>query len=291
MIDRRRLNALLLFLLAASCFAAACGPSEPERRYELRGRVVSVDKEGGRVTIAHEAIADYMPAMTMPFRVKDGWVLDAVREGSTVNADLVVAGKSSWLERVSVGSVTGTPSLPSRVEGATEPTPGAPAPPIALVDQNGRPVTLERFRGKTVAHTFIYTRCPLPDYCPLMTDNFARVERLLRERNAPIDATQLLSISIDPEFDTPEVMRGYGERVVDGRIPANWSFVTGDPAAVRRVAESYGLVYETENDQVLHTLRTAVIAPDGTLARVFRGNEWTPEDLYGAIVDASQASD
>lgn len=269
-------------IVALGMLAAGCS-SEPEERYELRGRVVAVDKDRKRLTVEHEEIPGYMPAMTMPFRVKDAWVLDAAAPGSEISGDLVVAGKGSWLERVTVTSESGRPSLPSRVEGATEPVVGEPAPEVALVNQLNERVSLDRYRDKAVALTFIYTRCPLPDYCPLMTDNFLEAKRTLDADPRLARSTQLLSISIDPEFDTPEVMRGYGERVTGGAIPANWEFLTGTPDEVRRVAERYGLVYEEDGDEVIHTLRTAVIAPDGTLVAVLRGNEWKPDDLVAEI--------
>lgn len=277
----RRLSygALVLALLFVGC-----APEEPEERYELRGKVVSVDREKRRVTIEHEEIPGYMPAMTMPFRVKDEWVLDAAQPGSFVNADLVVAGKASWIERVAVTTEGGPPSEPSRREGAVEPALAEPAPPIDLVRHDESRVSLDDYRGKAVALTFIYTRCPLPDYCPLMTDNFLAVERGLRGEPSIAAATQLLSISIDPEFDTPAVMKNYAERVSDeSRIPPNWDFLTGSPAEVRKVAEGYGLAYETQGNEVIHTLRTAIIAPDGTLYKMYRGNEWKPEELLADL--------
>jgi protein SCO1/2 len=231
-----------------------------------------------------------MPAMTMPFRVKDAWVMSALKPGYSVTADLVVAGPKSWIENVVVTTASGPPGQPSRIEGASEPTPGEPAPPFSLVNQDGKPVTLESLRGKAVALTFIYTRCPLPDYCPLMSDNFAAVDLALRGNAAVYERSRLLSITIDPVYDTPAVMKAYSKTYApDARALTHWDFVTGVPGEVRRVALSYGLVYETENDQIVHSLRTAVIAPDGKLVKVFRGNDWKPEDVAAAIEAAAGA--
>jgi protein SCO1/2 len=285
------LRSLRVVALAFGLAAAACAPREPEQRYELRGTIVDVDRDDQRVTIQHEAIPGYMDAMTMPFRVKDARLMVAMAPGRVVSADLVVAGNASWIENVVVTTNPGAPSTPSRVEGATEPTPGARAPDFSLVDENGRAVSLATYRGKAVALTFIYTRCPLPDYCPLMTNNFGEVERALAGDEKLAASVALLSISIDPEYDTPAVMRRYARDFAagpNGDVPKNWSFLTGDAARVRSAAEAYGLIYETEAGQIVHTLRTAVVAPDGTLLKVYRGNDWKAEDLARDLAEAAR---
>lgn len=284
----RRYSFGLALAVAAAAALGGCDALSPERseRYELRGSVVSVDKERQRVVLAHEEVPGYMPAMTMPFRVKDRWVVDALEPGRQVQADLVVAGGGSWIENVTITTATGEPSAPSMIEGSVEPTQGAPAPPVDLVDHEARRISLADFEGKAVVLTFIYTRCPVPDYCPLMTENFAVAEREMRGDPRLAGSVQLISVSIDPEFDTPEVMREYARRVAGderGAIPRNWTFATGSPDEVRKVAQSYGLVYESANGEVVHTLRTALIAPDGSLHRIYRGNEWKPADLLADL--------
>ena len=292
MLELPSLRRSMYAVLIVGAVVAGCRPATQER-YPLTGTIVAVDVEAQRVTIRHDPIAGYMDAMTMPFHVADVRMMPALEPGRLVNADLVVSGSSSWLENIVVSTAPGPPSLPSRVEGSTEPTPGAPAPDFTLVDEHGKPATLARYAGKAVALTFIYTRCPLPDYCPLMTNNFAAVQAALATDSKLVEATELLSVSIDPEYDTPEVMLEYGRRWAgdaDGRIPANWSFLTGKPADVRKMAESYGLVYEVESGQVVHTLRTAVIAPDGRLVHVYRGNEWKPEEVVRDLEEAARES-
>ncbi len=279
-IVRARLSGfVLLVVFGALVCVGGCSQPSAEQRYVLTGTIVDVDVPSQKVTIRHDAIAGYMDAMTMPFRVKDSAMMGALQPGRTVTAELVVADRSSWLENVVVSTAPGTPSLPSRVEGSTEPTPGEPAPDFDLVDQNGKRATLERFRGRAVALTFIYTRCPLPDYCPLMTDNFAHVAEALAKDPTIAAKTELLTISIDPDYDTPKVLRQYAARSRGDSDGANWDFLTGDPKKVREMAEHYGLLYEIDSDQIVHTLRTAVIAPDGRLIGVHRGNDWKPEEL------------
>jgi protein SCO1/2 len=264
-----------------------------EQRYELKGTVVSVETDAQRVTIKHDAIPGYMDAMTMPFRVKDGRMMAALQPGRLVTADLVVSGASSWLENIVVSTAPGAPSLPSRVEGATEPTPGQPARGFELIDDLGRPVSLSQYHGKAVALTFIYTRCPLPDYCPLMTENFVAVERALAADSVLLASTQLLTISIDPDHDSPAVLHAYALRFAarsDGTHPPNWAFLTGTSESVRKSAESYGLTYATESGQIIHNLRTAVVAPDGTLVKVYRGNDWKPDELVRDLTDAAKGT-
>jgi len=275
----------ILFALFAAQLAGACGRSPERQTYALSGTVVSVDAGGGRMTIAHDEIPGYMPAMTMPFRVREDWVIQAVSPGATITADLVVEGRSSWIENVVVASPAAAPGAPSRVEGATEPVAGDPAPPFALTSHRNRPIALESLRGSAVVVTFIYSRCPLPDYCPLMTDRFAQIDRDVLADPRLRARVRLVSISIDPEYDTPAVLDAYARdfALVDGRVPDNWDFATGSRDAIRAVAGSYGLVYEGANDQIVHSLRTAVIGVDGRLLRVYRGNEWQAADVVADL--------
>jgi protein SCO1/2 len=277
-------------LIVAFCLVAACSTT-PEERYELRGTVISVDVDRQRVELDHEAIPGYMDAMAMEFRVKDPRMMPALAPGRLVTADLVVAGQSSWIENLVVTSPAGTPGLPSRVEGLTEPIPGAPAPAFALVDHESSQVTLETYRGKAVAVTFIFTRCPLPDACPLMTSNFAAVRRALIARDPALaERVQFVSVSIDPVYDTPAVLARYGRDAAgaDGTIPENWAFLTGSPDAVRTMAQAYGLWYEPADGTIQHALRTAVVAPDGRLVKMYRGNDWTVDELARDLADAAR---
>ena len=278
----RRIRATFLSCLVV---LAGCGVPAERETYPLTGRVVSVDADKRRVTIDHAEIPGYMPAMTMPFRLKDDWVIDAVKPGSGISANLVVEGKASWIENVAVTSAPGTIGAPSMADGATEPIVGEPSPPFALTSHRNRPIALESLKGSAVVVTFIFSRCPLPDYCPLMTDNFVAIDRAVLSDPALASRVRLVSISIDPEFDTPAILEAHASTVarIDGRVPDNWDFVTGDPALVRKVAESYGLVYGREDDQIVHSLRTALIAPDGRLLKVYRGNEWKPEEIVADL--------
>ncbi len=253
---------------------------ENEQRFDLKGRVVNVDKRGAAVTISHEAITGYMEAMPMPFKLKDPSMLDVMAEGDRVQATLVVAGTRSWLEDLVVTREMADQSNISKAEGI-EPKPGDEVPDFALVIQNGKRVSFHQYRGRAVLLTFIYTRCPLPDYCPLMTDNFFEIERALESEPALYSKTHLLSISVDPEYDTPKVLREYA--ATHQADTSHWDFAGGSKDEVKRVATFFGMQYWRDGDQVVHSLRTAIIDADGKLVKLYRGNEWKPAEIAAEL--------
>jgi len=269
----------VIALIFALLPAVACRPrvSGPGTRYPIKGKVVGVDKRGSTVTIAHEDIPGYMEAMTMPFNLKDRRVLDQLAEGDHLQATLVVAGLKSFLEDVVVTRETVDPS--SNVKPWVEPKPGDEVPDFKLTDQNGKRFGFDRYRGRVVVLTFIYTRCPLPDYCPLMTDNFAQVRKALI--SGPESTAQLLSITVDPEYDTPKVLRDYAAAHSAGS--EQWDYATGTKDEAKQIATYFGLQYWQEGDQVIHGLRTAIIGADGKLVKLYRGNEWTPNEIVNEI--------
>jgi protein SCO1/2 len=270
--------------------ACSSGPSKsPEasntaQRYEVKGKVVSADKSEHKVTIAHEEIKGYMEAMTMPFTLLEDWVYSELKPGAQIQATLVVDQGRSWLENPVVSNVV-DPSLVGKAEeSGVEPAAGTETPDFALVNQDGRKISFKQYRGKALVLTFIYTRCPLPDYCPLMTRNLAQINSELRNNPAMRDKTRLLSVSVDPEYDTPNVMRDYGTRFAgsDKDLFKRWEFATGSPEQIKSVAKFFGLNYwkdDKDQNQVIHGLRTAIITPDGKVAKVYRGNDWKPEDV------------
>lgn len=280
----RTLLALILAVLLAGIVGCNRKQPVPERRYEVKGRVVSVDKEARQIMVEHEDIPGFMKAMTMPFRVKDDWVFDRAAPGDLIRATLVV-GEQSHLEDVSLTkqSDTGTGSSGMRVPQA-----GDAVPDLSFVNQDGSRIRLRDLRGKTLVVTFIYTRCPLPDYCILMSNNFEEVAKKLKKDAQLYENTRLISISFDPEYDNPKVLREYGSRYASEVDPkfTHWQFVTGSPEDVKKAADFFGISYVREKDQFVHSLRTAVIGPDGKVVRLFPGNEWKPDEVVGAISGA-----
>ncbi len=285
--DRGLTSALLIFAIAAS-LSAACRQraAGPEQRYPVKGKVVNVDKRGSAVTVAHEAIPGYMDAMTMPFKLKDPALLDVMADGDRLQAMLVVSGTRSWLEEVIVVSESADTS---NINPAFEPKPGDEIPDFALVNQDGKRITLRQYLGRALVITFIYTRCPLPDYCPLMTAHFGDLEKALVTEPALYAKTHLLSLTVDPAYDTPRVLRQYAAKEMTGGQEkgrptfAHWELATGSKEQVKAVATYFGMQYWTEGDQIIHSLRTAVIGPDGKLLKLYPGNEWKPEDILSEL--------
>lgn len=281
-------KAILVFgiLTATFLFGISCGPrrSANEKRYPLKGKVVAVDKTDRTATIAHEDIPGYMPAMTMPFKIKNDADLEMLKPGDQVTAQLVVDDLSSWIEITAIIE-GGSPLTPtSTVPG--EPKPGDEIPDFGLVNQDGKRIHLSQYKGKAFALTFVYTRCPQPDQCTLMSNNFAAVDKQLQGDATTYDKTHLLTISFDPDYDTPKVMRSYGAghtgRYSDETFQ-HWEFLTGSKDEVKGIAQFFGLRYfhdtESADEQVIHSLRTAVIGPDGKLFKLYRGNEWKPPEI------------
>jgi protein SCO1/2 len=290
-----RLHAIAIILIVGSLAAllAGCGhgASGNAQRYDLQGTVVSVDARGETVTIAHGEIPGYMEAMTMPFKPKDRWVLDEAKPGNHIQATLVVDGLRSWLENVVLTAEATDNTAPAA--SAAEPQAGAEVPDFTLTNQDGKRVALRDYRGQALVITFIYTRCPLPDYCPLMTDHFAEIVRQIKSDAALYDKSRLLSITVDPEYDTPAVLREYGAKHTGesgAAMFSHWQFATGKADEIKQVAAWFGLQYWPAGEQVVHSLRTAVIAPDGRLVKIYRGNDWRPADIVADLKALKPAS-
>lgn len=279
-----RLRALAVaFALAAGLASCARRPVETGR-YDLKGQVVSVDESKGEVVIDHEEIPGFMAAMRMPFKLKERDALSSIGAGDRIQATLVVADIGYWLENPVV-----TRAIPGGEAAAAEalgPQPGAEVPEVRLVNQDGRPLSPASLRGRALLLTFIYTRCPFPDQCPLLSTNFAAVHREL-ERDAHLrPRTHLLSVTLDPAYDTPKVLRSYGAAYTErygAETFEHWDFATGDPAEVRRLAQFFGLAYKEESGQIVHAMRTALVAPDGKVHKIYRGNEWKPEQVLADL--------
>ncbi len=276
---------------------SACRPrhSANEKRYDLKGKVVAVDKNDRTATIAHEDIKGYMPAMTMPFKIKSDADLEMLKPGDQVTATLVVDDVSSWIEVTSIVEEP-VPELQSAsVPG--EPRPGDDIPDFGLVNQDGKRIHLAQYHGQALALTFIYTRCPMPDQCTLMSNNFAAIEKALQAQPDVYTKTHLLTVSFDPDYDSPKVLRSYGA-AHSGRYSdetfQHWEFATGSADEVKGVAQFFGLRYfhdtQSGQEQVIHSLRTAIIGADGKLFKLYRGNEWKPAEIVSDLVKAQMTA-
>jgi protein SCO1 len=271
------LSALILLLLAVAF--GACRRNE--KRYDLKGKVVMVEKDKNLVTIAHEDVPELMPAMTMPFTVPNQADIDYLAPEDQITATLVIDGGHSWLENLFVVRTTGNATgvtLPAEAKEGDE------VPNFPLKNQDGKEIHLNDYRGKALLLTFIYTRCPLPEYCTLMSNNFAHIDRQLQQTPDIYKKTHLLSVSIDPAHDTPQVLRSYGaahtERYQEETF-AHWEFASGEQ--VKELAQFFGLRYFPEKDEIVHGLKTVIIRPDGKVAKVYSGNEWKPEEVVNEL--------
>ena len=224
-----------------------------------------------------------MDAMAMPFKLKDEWAYDEMAAGDRVQATLVVSGDRSWLEGLVFVREMPDPAAPASTKGFVEPRPGDEVPDFALTNQDGKRIRVGQYRGGALVLTFIYTRCPLPDYCPLMTRRFTEVAALLKENPALAEKTHLLSISVDPDYDKPAVLREYGRASAGLDTFGRWEFASGGTDEVKKVATFFGMQYWEEGGQIIHSLRTAVIGPDGKLVALYRGSEWKAEEIISHL--------
>ncbi|HKQ99957.1 MAG TPA: SCO family protein [Pyrinomonadaceae bacterium] len=275
----------LLLIFCAGLIGCQSKKAVEAKRYDLKGTVVSVDKSNQTATISHEDVKGLMEGMTMPFKLKDAWPLDVMKPGDEVQATLAVADDSAWLENVVVVQKSAAQAV-ATPENSTLPKAGDAVPDFQLVNQDGKPVRLAQYKGRALLLTFIYTRCPVPDYCALMSSNFAEIERELKKDPDLYKRTHLLSISFDPAYDTPKVLRSYGAAQTgnyDKETFAHWEFVTGEAEEVKKVAQFFGLTYVPEKDQITHTLQTALISPDGKLVKLYSGNEWKPSEVLSDV--------
>ena len=284
----------LFVFLACKTDSNSDQPSATAKRYTLKGKVISVDRGGRKAKIEHQDIPGYMEGMTMSFPIHAEMVWDELKPGSEIRADLVVdnaAKEPFYLENIIIVGAP-DPNKPAPPINESFAQVGQPVPDFSLTNQDGKPISIKDFRGRALAITFIYAKCPLPDYCIRMSTNFSDLANQLATNAELKDKIRLLSISFDPANDTPEKLRSYGLGYLGkGAKPdfTIWQLAVGKDADVRKIAEFFGLRYEVDaNDKTLinHSLRTAVIAPDGKVTKIFPGNEWTPADLLRELITA-----
>jgi protein SCO1/2 len=253
----------------------------------MTGVVASVNRAVREAIVAHDDIPGFMPPMTMPFPIKDDVVLASLERGDQIAGTLVVGETHFRLEGVKVTrkAPAGVPPAPSPEPGAALPQKGDLLPDVTLLDQDGKALRLLELRGKVLAITFIFTRCPLPDFCPRMGAHFGAVDQLVATDRTLLGQIRLLSVSFDPKFDTPEMLQTWGRRYFKTFERAR--LLTGDPAEIRRLASFLSVEYDGEGAGLTHNLRTAVVDKEGRLFSLVRGNDWTPETLLADLKAAA----
>jgi protein SCO1 len=283
----KSVNAFVCLPLCVGILAVACTRAEPPRRYALTGQILAVNAERQELTVKHDDIPNFMPAMTMTYPVSSKALVDGRVPGELIAATLEVQDATGRLTEI---RRTGTAPLPSDSEVAMAAgvlTEGDEVPDVALIDQSDQRRSFAEWRGHLTLVTFIYTSCPLPTYCPLMDQNFATLQRAVAEDAQLKAQVRLVSITFDPETDTPKVLAAHAARLKAD--PAVWTFLTGDRVTVHRFAGRFGVgVIRPEGvSEINHNLRTALVGRDGRFRKVYSGSEWTPSivlaDLRSAV--------
>jgi protein SCO1/2 len=281
----KRLLMLLVVVLAVTVAVVQTRRGGPAGSAALTFHVTGVVTSpiaDRRVMVAHDEIPGYMPAMTMPFAVA-GNEEASLRAGDRVRFTLRVTTDGPQAEGFEVTGHDAAVAAALR----EEPRPslkrlkkGDEIPMVTLTTSEGRPLTTASLRGQVTAVTFIFTRCPVPDFCPLMMKRFQEVQRELETRGSPRDV-QLLSITLDPAFDTPQVLQAYGAS--KGVDTARWQLATGTAEEIATLTSAFSIHVERGGVLIDHTLATAVIGRDGRIVEIWRGNGWSAADVLDAL--------
>jgi protein SCO1/2 len=293
MICRLLASSMIAVVLLAGCHSGSTAgagqtASQNFKVYKLRGKVVSTDAAKGEVTLDHEAIPGFMEAMTMPYKLKDATILGELHPGDVITADVLVSPdpNADYLLDHIVVVAQARPDYKPPVSYHV-PAPGDAAPDFKLRNQDGRQIHLGQFKGQALLVTFIYTRCPSPEFCPRVTRNFAEVEKQLPASPALYAKTHLLSVSFDPDHDTPERLRAYGATYIGSDAKdafAHWDFAVPEKPVLTEMAKWFDLGMTGAADgTITHTLSTTLIGPDGKVVRFYPGNEWTAEQVFADV--------
>ncbi len=302
-------NYLSAICLALALWAAGCGQQPPTSHehttnsgqhvtefstnvtaYQVKGVLRDIRANGTKALIAHEDIPGYMEAMTMLLDVRDTNELAGVQPGDQITFRMLVTDDDGWIDRVKRTGLNVSPSQPLDSPPAVIPEElevGAPLPDCVLTNQLGQTIRLSDFKGRVLAFTFIFTRCPFPTYCPRMNNNLATAQKQLLAANTGTN-WHLLSISFDPDFDTPAQLARYATGY--GYNPAHWSFATGSTDEIRKLGVNFGLTFVREGASINHNVRTVVVDAAGRVQKVFAGNEWQPAELVEEMKRAMKSN-
>ncbi len=253
--------------------------------YTLRGVVVAVDTANGRITLTNENIPGLMQPMTMVYTLANPTEATALHPGDKISAQLTTGQNRLTLDQLDIlvpAQFNIKPTVQYHI-----PQPGDVVPDFQLINQNGHRIHLHQYRGKALLLTFVYTRCPLSNYCPLMSRNFAAVDKMLAADPALYAHTHLLTISFDPAYDTSAVLRSYGEAYT-GRYTQeqfrHWEFSAPKANQLASLLQWFGVgVTPAPGGMLAHSLSTVVIGPNGKVRNWYPTNDWTPAQVFHDI--------
>jgi protein SCO1/2 len=293
MMRRFFISAFVAVAVLAGCHSAPAPSAQSSaavayKIYKLRGKVVSTNPAKSEVTVDGEAIPGFMDAMTMPYKVKDANILGELHPGDLLTADVLVSQNNDadvLLDHIVIIAQAKPDYRPAVIYHV--PAPGDAVEDFRLRNQDGRAIHLSQFKGQALLITFIYTRCPLPDYCPRVTRNFAAIEKQLEADPKLLGKTHLLCVSFDPENDTPARLRAYGATYIGSDAKnafAHWDFAVPEKSVLVEIAKFFDVGITNEADATItHTLSTTLIGPDGKVVRFYPGNDWTVEQVVGDL--------
>jgi len=275
------LGARCSVLGAMLVLGARCSREPEAKSYQLTGQILAVHSDKQSLTIKHNDIPNLMPGMTMTFAVKDPAMMAGREPGQVVKATLEVASETSRLTAIDVTGKEPIKAMAAELalaEGLLKE--GDALPGATFVDQNGRFRPLTDWRGGPLAITFTYTRCPIPEFCPRMDRHFLQVSKAIEADPELRGRAKLLTISFDPDYDTPAVMKAHAKKV--GADEGVWTFATGRRHDVELFAARFGVAVTREGNapgDLTHNLRAIVVDANGTIRRMHSGNEWAPAEI------------
>jgi len=294
---------LLCSVMAAGCFGlsschgktgAPAATAKASQAYPVRGVIVGTDPANNEVLLKHDEIPGLMPAMTMPYHLEDPSVLSELHPGDMITATLLAdhddAGPINLRLKNVVVIAQAKPDYKPKVNYHV-PAKGDNVPDFKLLNQSNHTIDLKQFRGKVVVMTFIYTRCPLADFCPRMSQNFAEIDKTLHSDPALYNATHLISVSFDPTYDTPKVLRSYGSAYTGNFVKEtfqHWDFAAPSVADLPGMEQFFDVgVTPGDGGTLQHSLSTVVIGKDGKIVAFWPTNDWKVNDVLAEIKAAS----
>ncbi|HEV2330904.1 MAG TPA: SCO family protein [Verrucomicrobiae bacterium] len=277
-----------ILLLGAATLAAQTDATATSRTFDVRGVIIKIEPGKNEVVIKNEIISNYMEAMTMPFPLKTPDAVSGLDRGDQVKFQLHVDQDESWADHfLKIGAVAfEKENVPGNPASKTTTGKRTPLLDYKFTNELGQAMSFNDFHGQALAVTFFYTRCPLPDFCPRLSRNFQEAsEKLEAMKNAPTN-WHFISVSFDPEFDTPETLLNYGKSY--HYDPAHWSFFTGPKDKIAELARGAGVEYDASGGTINHNFRTMIVNAQGHLQMIFPTSGDLSDQIVSEILKAAR---